>query len=210
MGAIAFFFVMTSCSNDDVNGYGVVVHEERELTAFNSIILDLPARVFITNAPGQTVSVQTHENLLGIVETDVSGTSLHIRSSSNIRNFETLNVFISAEDYERLEINGAGTIITQNCMEVDNLEVRISGAGLVNLCGNTGDLKLNISGAGKIESYGMQATTANVQVSGAGEVQTSVIDQLTVTISGAGLVSYMGDPEVISSINGAGVIRRTN
>lgn len=210
LSLLPLLVVLSSCSNDDVNAHGPVINEERELNAFSSIVVDLPAQVFITDQPGQSVRVQTHQNLLSIVETSVNGSTLSITSSYNLRNAQTLNIFLSADDYERLQINGAGTIITQNCIDVDNLEVRINGAGAVNLCGNTGDLRLDISGAGKIEAFGMQATTANIQLSGASEVQTSVTDQLTVSISGAGLVSYMGDPEVISNINGAGVIRRTN
>ncbi len=210
LGFLLIALIIVSCDNDAIDANGAIVNEEREINGFSSISLSVPANVHITDEPGESLRIKTHENLLSFIDTDVIGTTLRISTNHNLRNVKTLEVYVSALDYEKLSITGAGAIRVENCLDVDELELEITGAGLIEVCGNTGNLRTKITGAGKIEAYDLQTLTTNVTVSGSGEVQTRVSESLNVHISGAGVVRYIGNPEITSNISGAGVVRSAN
>jgi len=205
---IALFIV--SCDNNAIDANGAIVNEEREINGYNSISLSVPANVYITEGPGESFRIKTHENLLSFIDTDVTGTTLRISTNHNLRNVKTLDVYVSALDYEKLSITGAGAIRVENCLDVDELELEITGAGLIEVCGSAEILRTKITGAGKIQAYDLQTMNTNVTVSGSGEVQTRVSESLNVHISGTGVVRYIGSPEITSNISGAGVVRRAN
>lgn len=205
----AALFVV-SCDNDVINANGDIINEERELTGYTSIALSVPAKVYITDDPGETFRIRTHENILAVITSDVIGSTLRISTNNNLRNVKTLDIFVSALSYEKLSITGAGSISTERCISADNLKLEITGAGLINVCGTANVLETRISGAGKIESYGLQTTRTSVNISGSGEVQTDVSESLNVDISGAGIVRYTGNPEITSRISGSGVVRKKN
>ncbi len=206
---LATLFVV-SCDNDAIEANGSIINEERELTGYTAIALNVPAKVYITDDPGETLRIRTHENILHIIETQVIGSTLRISTNSNLRNIKTLEVFVSALSYEKLSITGAGSISTEGCLTVDQLSVEITGAGVINLCGTANALETKITGAGKIEAYGLQTSSTTVNISGSGEVQTDVSESLDVDISGAGIVRYTGNPQITSRISGSGVIRKSN
>lgn len=210
LGLMLAALFITSCDNDAIDANGSIINEERELTGYTSISLSVPAKVFITDEPGETFRIKTHENLLRVIDTDVIGSTLRITTNNNLRKVKTLEVYVSALDYEKLSITGAGSITVERCLDLDQLSLEITGAGLINVCGTAEELTTKITGAGKIEAYDLETLSTTVNVSGSGEIQTSVSESLDVDISGAGVVKYIANPEITSRISGAGVIRKTN
>lgn len=199
-----------SCDNDAINAEGDIINEERELTGYTSISLSVPANVYITNDPGETFRILTHKNLLPVIDTYVIGNTLRITSDHNMRMVKTLDIFVSANDYEKLSISGSGSITTERCINVDQLSVEITGSGDITICGNADELNSEITGSGKVAAYGLESIRTTVKVSGSGEVQTSVLESLDVDISGSGTVRYMGNPEITSKITGSGAVVKKN
>ncbi len=206
---LATLFVV-SCDNDAIEANGSIINEERELTGYTAIALSVPAKVYITDDPGETLRIRTHASILPVIDTDVIGNTLRISTDNNLKNIRTLEVFVSALSYEKLSITGAGSISTEGCLQADQLFLEITGAGVINVCGTANGLATKITGAGKIEAYGLQTSSTTVNISGSGEVQTEVLETLDVDISGAGIVRYTGSPQITSRISGSGVIRKAN
>jgi len=161
---------ISSCDNDSINAEGTVISQERVLTGYRSIAVSVPANVYITDEPGESFRIRTHENLLAVIDTYVSGSTLRITSDHNIKNVKTLDIFVSANHYEKLSLAGSGSITTERCFDVDKLSVEITGSGLITLCGSVDDLNTKITGSGKIAAYGLESITTSVKVSGSGEV----------------------------------------
>ena len=206
LSLVFYALIITSCDNEPINAEGPIVNQERVLNDYTSIVLDLPAKVYITDDPGETFRIRTHENLLPVIDTYVIGNRLRITSDHSMRKVKTLDVFVSANDYEKLSINGSGSITTERCISVDRLSVEINGSGVITICGNADELNTEITGSGKIAAYGLESIMTTVKVSGSGEVQTSVSEALDVDISGSGTVRYIGNPEITSKITGSGAV----
>jgi hypothetical protein len=82
------------------------------------------------------------------------------------------------------------------------------GASEVSLDGNIDRLSVDMTGASQLAADRLQAKTAEISTTGAGDVEVAVTDTLNVVITGAGKVTYSGNPPTIKKqITGAGSIR---
>ena len=76
---------MTACDAMAVNGSGDLITEVREVSGFDSIDLDGSGEVIITQGAGETLTVETDDNLMEHVETEVRGDTLHLGFKPGIR-----------------------------------------------------------------------------------------------------------------------------
>ena len=82
------------------------------------------------------------------------------------------------------------------------------GASEVTLNGSIDRLLVDMTGASQLAAGGLQAKTAEISTTGAGDAEVAVTDTLKVVITGAGKVTYSGNPPTIKKqITGAGSIR---
>lgn len=82
------------------------------------------------------------------------------------------------------------------------------GAAEVILDGSIDRLLVDMTGASQLAADGLQAKTAEISTTGAGNADVAVTDTLKVVITGAGKVTYSGNPPIIKKqITGAGSIR---
>jgi hypothetical protein len=82
------------------------------------------------------------------------------------------------------------------------------GASEVVLDGSIDQLLVDMTGASQLAAAGLQAKTAEISTTGAGDADVAVSDSLKVVITGAGKVTYSGNPPTIKKqITGAGTIR---
>ena len=80
--------------------------------------------------------------------------------------------------------------------------------GEVKLKGRADHLILELSGAAEVDAFDLASKTADIDISGASEVELSVSDELNVDISGAGEVKYKGSPSINQDISGAGELKQ--
>ncbi len=71
------------------------------------------------------------------------------------------------------------------------------------------DIDANVSGSGELDLFSVPARTADVTVTGSGEVGLDVSERLHATVTGSGDVEYTGDPSVTSRITGSGSVHGT-
>ena len=206
----AIILIATSCDEMNINGSGPIISETRSVPAFTSINSSLPANIIIGQGSEQNLTISTHGNVMGIIESRVVNGELRLGLKSNVRSLDRLDIYITAANFENLKLSGTGRLSTEGCLEVDELDVRLSGASSVDLCGITSSLEIDLSGASAFKSYDMMAQSVNVSVSGASSVQVSADQLLDVTISGAASVHYKGSPQINSNISGAGSLINAN
>ena len=84
----------------------------------------------------------------------------------------------------------------------------ISGASTLTLNGSSSGLTGDVSGASKLNAYDLLTETADLEVSGASNVQIQVKEALTVSASGASKVRYRGTPRLNSKVSGASSVEQ--
>jgi hypothetical protein len=88
-------------------------------------------------------------------------------------------------------------------------DVSVSGSGKVEASGTANEIKATISGSGKILAADLEVDKCEVRISGSGDVEINVKNDLDAQISGSGSVTYKGNPSRVNShASGSGHVRK--
>lgn len=215
-----------------VRGSGNVVTETREVSGFDKISIEYPARVIISQTGKETLTIDAEDNVLPGLKTEVKGNELRIyykaEDGEHVNPTKMPVITITATELVALHFSSAGDSTVEglesedldidlsgagslklNDIAVNNLSVNLSGAGSATASGTADDLDLVISGFGSFNGKDLQTNTTDVNISGAGSATVRVEDSLDATISGAGSVNYYGSPEDVSKqISGVGGVNQ--
>ena len=220
-----------------VRGSGDVVVEDRRVSGFDKILIEGAGKIILTQGSSETLSVETDNNIMEYIKTEVNGDTLEIGFEDNVvfssgRGRIALDptdgfIFrISVIDLQAITVSGAADIeagklksdqlditfsgagqVSVDDLNVDHLSVLVSGAGDVDMTGKVVSQTVRLSGLGRYRAFDLESQKADVIISGAGGADVWVADYLDVTISGAGDVKYYGDPSVTPEISGIGRIQ---
>jgi hypothetical protein len=211
-----------------VRGSGNILDENRDVTSFDSLRVDYPATVRISQGSAESLKIEAEDNLLPGLKTEVKNGELRIYYKSNdgehVNPTKTPVITIVVKELQSIDFSSAGELVVNgldsddlnisldgagnielNNIAVEGLDVNLSGAGSATASGTADDLKVSISGFGDFNGKDLQSKTATVSISGAGEATVWAEDDLDASISGAGSVSYYGSPaNVRKQISGVG------
>ena len=216
-----------------IKGSGNVIVEDRNVSGFDQIAMAGAGQIIITQGDKESLSIETDDNLLEYISSEVKGDTLEIDFtkdiilSSGARNSLQPSagfVFrISVIDLERVSVSGAADIYSDKLktdrlvinfsgagkikigdLNASWLDVSLSGAGDVDLAGKVESQDITISGLGHYGAFNLESQEASVSISGAGGAELWATETLDVVISGAGDVDYYGSPSVNPEITGLG------
>jgi hypothetical protein len=215
-----------------VKGSGKIVTESREVSGFDAVSLEYPAKVTIHQGKAESVTLKGDDNLLPQILVEVDGDTLRIDSSERswgdrVSPSQPLEVEITVKDLRQVHFPSAGSLtvekLTTDSLEISvsgagdialrdldagSLDIALSGAGSVDADGTADKLNVRISGAGEFKGGDLHSQTAETHISGMGSATVWVDKELDASISGAGSVNYYGDPtSVQEQISGAGDVK---
>jgi len=218
-------FMTTSCivviNGKSAQGSGNIITEEREVSAFNKIHLKGSGKVFLTPGEKQTLVIKTDDNIMPLIETDVSGNKLSISDGNHHLRPTSFEVYITLENLEGVRISGdiigTGRFVTDTFyaeisgsgdvdleVETGKLASKISGSGAIRLAGKAEGYTVSISGSGEINAFDVEAKNVTVKISGSGDCRVHAVESLDTKISGSGDVYYKGRPRINTKISGSG------
>lgn len=208
-----------------VKGNGDVRSDEFHLPNITGVKLHGIGEVIVRKGNTQEIIVETDNNLMDYLDTDVNGGVWDIDFDRCVRNVTRLTVYITVPEIEKLIISGSGSIIGEDAFSGDELETTVSGSGNIefdftgnvveaslsgsghiDLFGSAEFLDLNISGSGDVRAFELFTQECDVHISGSGDARVHVEDFLKVRISGSGDVLYMGNPELDIDVTGSGSV----
>jgi len=206
-------------------GNGEIVTERRSVSDFDRLRIAGNFEVILREGKDPLVQINTDENLLKFIDTEVEGGILRISQEKKLISTRRITVnYLVLKDIramgaalikneetivsENLEIgmDGAGAIDLM--INSDKLMVVLSGAGVISLAGKVREQELNLMGAGKLEAFDLESKECEVSVSGLGTAEVYVTEKLNAKIEGVGSIKYGGDPkDVNTEIKGLGRIK---
>lgn len=222
---IAGLFLITACGANYIQGSGNVVAEEREVGGFDRIDMSGYGEVIITQGNEESMTIETDDNLMEYIESDVRNNTLYLEFTDNTipDPSDTIIYRLNVINLGALELSGAGSFqvksldtpnleitidgagkIKLDSLSTDEVSVQVSGAGDINLAGEVSKQDIRIKGAGDYSAPDLQSDQATVQIDGLGKVVVWATDSLSVKIDGAGKVDYYGSPSVTQDIDGGG------
>jgi hypothetical protein len=230
LGMALIAIVITGCviviNGKSMQGSGNIITREREVEGFNKVHLKGSGKIFLRPGKKQILKIKTDDNIMALIETNVSGDNLTISHGHHHLRPTAFEVYIAVKNLEGVSISGSGDILGE-CrfltdtlyaeisgsgeidLEVETglLETKISGSGSIQLSGKAEDHTVSISGSGEINAFDMEAKHVTVKVSGSGDCKVAATESLNAKISGSGDVYYKGRPRVNTKISGSGSLK---
>lgn len=186
-----------------VRGSGVAKVEKREVSGFKKIDTSGIINLEVTAQKDFSIEVETDDNLLQYVITEVKGDTLKIYTKQNISPRNKIHVVIAMPDLTGVDVSGVAKV-TANNIKTDSFNLDISGASKVELNGEANSLNIDASGASKIDAENLKVANANVDVSGASNITVNATEEVKADASGASKINYVGEPKnVVKKTSGA-------
>ena len=201
-------FALTSCNWHRIRGNGSVKTEKRDVAAFEAITCDGGYEVQIDCQEKQSLAIETDENLLPLVKTEVHNNTLHVYTKGILFPTNRIRIAVSVPNISEFTSNGStdGDI---NNINNSALDIGIHGSGKLHLDGKSGTVNINTTGSSKIDATSLVSENSEIQINGSGNIQVYATNSIDVQINGSGTVKYRGEPKSVNQqINGSGRIVR--
>ena len=211
-----------------IRGNGNVISQSRDLGSFSGIEVSGSMNVFIKQGTPARATIEAESNLLSYIETGINGGTLVIQTQRNtwIQNTKDINVYITAPDFDKVELSGSGNINSQGLIlnnqsfhfrvtgsgdikaniNAPQINATITGSGNLELSGQTRNIKIDIIGSGTFYGKPLQGEKVQADILGSGNAQVNASIQLDATIAGSGNIYYSGNPRISSHIMGSGSV----
>jgi len=208
-------------------GNGQIESEKRQLGSFSEIHLTGNFELVLKSGPKNQLIIVTDENLLDYIETEIDNRELQVRTDKKLQSDHGIKLFVTYQELnkilsagasiiksdgpiksERLELNIPGASLVDLQLDVGDLDVMLAGAGSVKLRGKASNQILSLNGVGHVEASELESRWCEVTVSGMGEAEVNVKENLVARVNGVGSINYRGNPEnVDEKVSGLGTIR---
>jgi hypothetical protein len=186
-----------------VQGSGARATETRDVAAFRSLDLNGSEDVLVTIGDKTEVVVETDDNIVPLIATEVSNDTLRVYSKESYNSRLGVKLRITTPSLQSMSLAGSGDVRVSKLQE-KSFTVSIAGSGDVKVEGSAEDVRVSISGSGDVDLSGMSAKKSSVDVAGSGNVKVNVTELLSARIAGSGDVRYRGNPRVEQQILGSG------
>ena len=206
----SFFFLLTCCRH--VIGNKKIVFQERTVSAYSQIKILGNADIVLTDGSIGQIRVETSENVLSYVTTEVKGDILVIKLKHYGVNYvPKLKVYVPIDEkFNKITIAGKGDVTLGEHFSIDlqTLEVIIKVQGNVQLQGKTEVLKVSILGSGNFQGKELHTHKGTLSISVTGDIEATVSEEVQAKIMGYGNISIFGNPpQKNTNIKGNGKIQ---
>jgi hypothetical protein len=212
----------------------VLSNESREVQSFNWISLKGYGVLVIEQGETETLSIETHPDLLPKITSEVVQGRLNLGQGGSLLekigfSLETsltrkpIRYRVTVRELKGLEVYGAARVIVRgittpslflksngpshisfDSLEADALEVELPVGGAIDMQGEVKDQRVVVSGPGSYRAARLKSKNARAKITGPGSAILWAIDNLEVDIRGIGTVKYYGSPTVKKKIAGFG------
>jgi hypothetical protein len=220
-----------ACSIQVLRTSGKQTSEERPVKDVARVSLEGSGELTILQDGSESLLVETDDNLLPYVETEMRNGTLHLRLNSpgSVSIFQrqrvryTLHVIslkgvtiegsgnVNADsldsDQLALVVDGSGKMQFKS-LRAGELRVEINGSGNVEVQGEASDLTIAISGSGGVKAGDLRGQSVRVGIGGSGNATVWATGSLNINISGSGSARYYGTPQENISTSGSGSVSR--
>ena len=225
---------LSSCrffgGGERINGDGNIVTVSRPAGNFSGVDAQGSYQIHLSQGPTPSVRIEGDQNLMEYVDVFVEGNTLVIKSRRgfNLRPSRDLIVYATAPQFREIDISGACDIVSDNQLTGNEqltitasgagsvklqvaypkVDAQMSGAGTLELNGQATDFMAEMSGSSEVRCFGLITDQAQLDLSGASDVEVTANKKMDVQVSGAGSVKYKGNASVSQKVSGAGSVNK--
>lgn len=214
-----------------VVGSGNIVQETRIVTGATGVELNGVANLTIEQGMPEELILETDDNLMAHILTDVQGETLEIRKDPNVNLQPSqsqgtgIEAQLTLSSIDNITLSGVGGITVSDLtttelelnlsgvgdIEISDLDtqiidVLISGVGDISIAGQADDQIIALSSVGDYNAEDFNSETADIEIAGIGSATVRVSTTLNAHITSSGSVYYHGSPTVVRTGTGTGSV----
>ena len=216
-----------------VVGSGNIVEEIRSVTGATGVVLSGVASLTIEQGVPEELILETDDNLMAYILTDVRGGILEIRKDPTVSLYPSrlqgtgIDAYLTLSSIDSITHSGVGGITVPNLtttrleltkskssvgsieifnLDAQTLDVLISGMGDISVDdGQVDDQIITLLGVlGDYDAGNLSSETVDVEIAGGKSATVRVSTTLNAHITGSGSVYYHGSPFVTRTGTGSG------
>ncbi len=193
-------------------GSGQSATQERTVGGFDKIQLSSQFEVVLRQGAKPSLTLECDDNLLPLIQTEVSNGTLSVYSNVQMRSKSKILVTITFSDLKVLSMGGSGKVEMDDA-KLEQLVVNQGGSvGVVLQNLNVNRLVMNAGGSSNIRIDSLQAQQVVLNLGGSARINaTGKTKDLSVNVGGSGSVRANGlaAQDVSASVGGSGNVRIT-
>ena len=230
--AVILATTLTSCQfdfNTGINGNGNVVTEERPVSSdFTEVRGSAGLDVYLTEGTENKIVVEADENLMDLIETNISNGKLTIRSAKNIGRSKAKKIHVTFVSLNKIEASSGADVIGNSviksevlrldCSSGADIEVEVfanelyaetSSGSDIEVSGKANILYANASSGSDLNAKKLQTINCNAKASSGADIVVTVNENLDAKASSGGDIRYYGNPDLANEKQGrSGSIRK--
>ncbi|MBY0446174.1 MAG: DUF2807 domain-containing protein [Burkholderiales bacterium] len=192
-----------------IQGSGKIEKQTRVVSAFNAISSETTGRVEIIQGNIESVSIESDDNIIPVIETIVENGTLKIRHKKFDLETKTLNIIVHVKNINSLNLSGSGTIAAP-ILSAKKFSINVGGSGKIQLDKlDATDLSVNLGGSGGVAIQSLKNEELDVSLGGSGSFKAAGnSNKLSISIGGSGRIdtAQLKAKEVSLSVAGSGQI----
>jgi len=168
-------------------GNNQVASEDRGLVSFDQVKNEGTFNVIVKQGANYSAVVEAESNLIPHIRTLVNGNTLVIDTRENLKNYQPMNIYVTAPTITGITLSGSGYMLADSIYS-ENMSVEISGSGKIEGYIDADYSLARISGSGDIylECY---TNSLDARISGSGNLYVNGVgNDNQFTISGSGQI----------------------
>src|SRR3972149_41144 len=194
--------------HETVIGSGIIKSEKRDVPKFGALTLDGSADVDITIGDKTEVVVETDDNILPYIETEVKDNKLEITTKPHVTlNYKKLKVSITTPSLSEVKVNGSGDIAVGE-LSNESFQTTINGSGSVTAKGQAQEVQAEVRGSGDLVLVDLTTQRAKIRILGSGSAKVNALKSLQAFVAGSGRIQYKNNSgvDIDKHVGGSGSI----
>lgn len=206
-----------------IRGNGDVITENRKLNEnFDAIKVQQGINVYLTQGSQVEMTVEADDNIMDLLITEVRNGELKIYFEKNV-NKATRNVYLTAEDINKIKTSSGASVNSENTISSKNLELSSSSGSSITLKVNAEEINSSTSSGAQMELLGtteylsakassgshidaedLKSINALAKASSGANIDLYVERSLTAKASSGGDIDYVGNPHNVNRDTSSG------
>jgi hypothetical protein len=209
-------------------GADATAREQRAIGRVDSVALDAPAELRVTQGAAETLAVEAEARLLPLLRTRVEAGMLRIDLAGSVRTRTPLRVHLTLRTLQRLQSDGAGDVrigpmrtprlsielggsssAQVASLDADRLDLALTGSSQLQIGrGTARQLRARIDEAAAFDAPDLRTAQAQLQMAGSAQARMHATQHLDAVLSESASLRYSGSPRVTRQTNGAAELLR--
>ena len=221
--ALFLFIGSTSCNlnanfGNGIDGSGNVITEKRNINQeFTKITASTGVNVIVEQGSPTEVEVETDDNLIEYVVTEVENGTLKVKIEGNINLMTTINVRVKTKSISNLESSSGSSITSKNILNGTSIALKSSSGSEIDVeleyenvnCESTSGSDLKVSGktlrletksssGSEINASNLAANDVYAQSTSGSTTTVKPIVKLSAKASSGSSIDYVQEPKNVS------------